>query len=438
MEKQLPQLFKELNKNTMFHLSLGSKELFHSNFLEFLWNQSPIDFLKMLLELLQSAGREIFKSKFSIAFEESINCGKDEIEEKIYNTFTLAREEKDFDICIYHENTGPRGGKKRVYDLIIENKVKSIPYKEQLDRYEKKVQDNQGETEKPIYILLSLATVFPEKNEIIWQKNWNIVSYQQLHDAIQKVYGEENTYIRDYLSFIENLHSLKDEILKADFKDLPYYNPEEMKPFADIRLHDMYVKLRGSYFVCLLKEALLAKKHPAVYIEFFPGNREKPKEEAKSFKKYDTIIWLKSEMTNAKQSTITISIKLRDSKNSYDIQIEGDDYRHMFSHTNLVEKRDEEDKRIKEGICSQNWIETCLNNMDYFNIGMLPSELSKNEWDGKTSKGYNQFKPDILHKYVKIPKNIKVNSMIEIIVKDIDNILDYINECEKQAESLTF
>lgn len=34
-------LLIELNKNPMFHLSLGSKELFHSNFLAFLWDQNP-------------------------------------------------------------------------------------------------------------------------------------------------------------------------------------------------------------------------------------------------------------------------------------------------------------------------------------------------------------------------------------------------------------
>ena len=44
-------LLIELNKNPMFRLSLGSKELFHSNFLAFLWDQNPKAFLELLNDL---------------------------------------------------------------------------------------------------------------------------------------------------------------------------------------------------------------------------------------------------------------------------------------------------------------------------------------------------------------------------------------------------
>ena len=105
----MEKILEELNKNPMFRLSLGSKELFHSNFLAFLWEQNHEAFLELLNDLCSSL----------------INVN-DLLSKK---ELTLDREKENFDICIHHKEGK---GKKEIYDIIIENKVKSIPYKEQL------------------------------------------------------------------------------------------------------------------------------------------------------------------------------------------------------------------------------------------------------------------------------------------------------------------
>lgn len=109
----MEKILEELNKNPMFRISLGSKELFHSNFLAFLWDQNPKAFLESLNDLCHN----------SIQVEDLLN-------EK---ELTLDREKENFDICIHHKEGK---GEKEIYDIIIENKVKSIPYEEQLIDYE--------------------------------------------------------------------------------------------------------------------------------------------------------------------------------------------------------------------------------------------------------------------------------------------------------------
>ena len=106
------QTLENLSKMAIFKMSLGSKELFHSNFLEFLWDTNYKAFIGMINNLLGKV--VLFPDK----------------EEGYY---TFSREKENFDICIYHKEkkqlkNGKQGAsEKTVYDVIIENKVKSIP-----------------------------------------------------------------------------------------------------------------------------------------------------------------------------------------------------------------------------------------------------------------------------------------------------------------------
>ena len=125
--------------------------------------------------------------------------------------YYLDREKENFDICIYHLVDDSKGmvsaqekAKRVIYDLIIENKVKSIPYKGQLLKYvgrvERKRRNNDPE---PKYLLLSLAESFPDKNKdgsvvVRYKVNkgkkpkegdatWKTVNYLTLSEEIRKV-----------------------------------------------------------------------------------------------------------------------------------------------------------------------------------------------------------------------------------------------------------
>lgn len=64
--------------------------------------------------------------------------------------------------------------------FVLENKVKSIPRKNQLDEYAAKLKP----TPEDNLILLSLATEFPDKKDIEKEGKWKICSYKQLYEAI--------------------------------------------------------------------------------------------------------------------------------------------------------------------------------------------------------------------------------------------------------------
>ena len=124
--KDIDSAYAYLKTSAMFKLSLSSKELFHSNFLEWLSNVDQEAFKGLILDM---AG-----------IEENYEWPK---------VWRVKREYNNFDLCVvaydqYSEDTE----NEKVDDdedfrilFVIENKVKSIPYKEQLERYTQEAED---------------------------------------------------------------------------------------------------------------------------------------------------------------------------------------------------------------------------------------------------------------------------------------------------------
>ena len=388
----MEKILEELNKNPMFRLSLGSKELFHSNFLAFLWEQNNKAFLELLNDLCHNSIQ---------------------VEDLFRKEPTLDREKENFDICIHHKEGK---GEKEIYDIIIENKVKSIPYEEQLIDYENKVASHQkGST--TTNILLTLADKFPNANKI---KGWTIVSYKDLAKELEAKkcnFSSSNQkiqqYIDDYIDFIKQLTPLKDEIL-ADFENSKYHNQNDINTFHKYKLSDLYIKLRGAYFIGLLKDKLENGKKKGVDVEYFTSGKFEDRRRNGSSK--TTMIWLHSEMNRGK-STVTVCINPANSKNLYELQIEGDQYRHMFNQVGLVEKEKENEKNVLERLFG----------IPYFDYSQLPIN-GINGWAGKSD--FNQYKPNCLYKYVKSNSETTVNEMIEILIDDIVKVLRYIRSCE--------
>ena len=130
----------DLNTSPMFNLSLSSKELFHSNFLAWLGNNSDT--------------REFFV--------EVINLLVEDLNLQYSGGWTVMREDKHFDLCIREDTKKGKG--KGKYLLIIENKVKSIPLKRQLDEYVKK--DVRWKDGQKKYLLLTLTEKFAHRTKI--------------------------------------------------------------------------------------------------------------------------------------------------------------------------------------------------------------------------------------------------------------------------------
>ena len=386
-EKLLDSTLESLKQNPMFHFSLGSKELFHSNFLEFLWEQDKKSFLQMLLCMVKRN-----KGKLRKMINDS-------------ESYYLAREQENFDVCIYHLNY--RNPNKDYddydieYDVIIENKVKSIPYSQQLEKYVAKIDKKKS---NPIYILLSLATKFLDKKEILKANLWQIVHYDSFLKAIKENYSDNkicSVYINDYCRFIENMHILQEYILNV--KDSSsFFDPRSIKMFEKIRLHDLYHKLRGSYFIGELYKQLQSKCKNALNkyeIVFFTGiNFEERRSTSKP------TIYLSSSMNRGK-STITAAIVPVKDGDMYEIQVEDQQYRHMFNHKGITQKDSKDLTKIVEH--------------DYF--CSFPKQLITIE-NSREVKPYNCYKPNVIYKYKKFDDKMNFKQMKEVMATDIVNV----------------
>lgn len=390
---------EELHKNPMFRISLGSKELFHSNFLAFLCDCNKQAFLNMIYHLLPE-GKKI------------------NVNELLGKELTIYREKENLDLCICHTEN-----KKDCIDIVIENKVKSIPYIEQLDEYRQTAAKPQYKNSASVtYILLTLATEFPNKEAIA--EDWNIITYDQLVEAIKQYYRKNNMeprlqqYIEDYTDFIDKLSALQ---IVDKFNDEPFHNPAIIEAYHKKKLSDLYLKQRGSYFICLLLNKITEaqENNRLGKIDIKQGAKSQASGKNVGDNSKNAIIYLASGMNRGK-STITIHIYPKESQSSYALQIEGNQYRHMFIQSGLIAKRNEK-------------IEQHLNNMPFFAQDQLP-KLLQEDWQGRGD--FNQYQPDCLYKYVTFEKTTG-GQMLDIVVEDMIKVLAYLPECEPIAKKVS-
>jgi hypothetical protein len=141
--------------------------------------------------------------------------------------------------------------------LVLENKNKSLPDNGQLRRYEdtvKEIWGNKYDKESITYILLSLATEFPDKEMIDNDKTWSFCSYGDLAKALKPAISLNTYYyylINDYVRFISILHELSQKWLKIPTYLVPN---DEWELMNECRIHDICDKIRHCHFVSIYKE----------------------------------------------------------------------------------------------------------------------------------------------------------------------------------------
>ena len=213
----------------MYNMSLSSKELFHSNLLAWLGNtlETKAFFVDIVNKLVG-------------------------IKLELNDSWKVEREDKNFDLCI-------KKGKE--YILVIENKVKSIPRKAQLDEYVGKIK-KIGSSTATEFMLLTLANIFPHKIDIETEKIWRIKTYKDLADAMDlNLLNQEyhKQLIKDYKGFIDNLNDLVEEWQQKDtFADTD--NLGELN-----KLSDLHAKIQFSSYCVKLREKLANIEGVAVY-----------------------------------------------------------------------------------------------------------------------------------------------------------------------------
>lgn len=428
----LKEILDSLKANPIFRMSLGSKELFHSNFLEFLWDLDNSKFIEVINTLLSNGKRIVLNPGIEYFFD---------------------REKENFDICIHHRENrilkyGNLGGVLQphhrsaeivVYDLIIENKVKSIPRKDQLEEYEEKAK-GKGDT---VFLLLSLVKDFPCRKELNKISPWIVAHYDDLKEAIKNHYKDvsehSRQYINDYCQFIEQMHNLQDYMIR-DFDKQVYYDEGEIKAYKDLRIHDLYIKLRGSMFITRLKEKLEKEKTGAM-IHILPFNikdNKNGKNKSRSFK-YDDIrpfcnknggvhVFLDCTIQQGSGMIAAYVYKERNCDYIYEIVIQGNQYRHGINSkvksditiTSLKPDCSEDEKEEAKKL-QKLWKAMSDYDSNFF-------QVIHNCTKTCPENHYNKYAPEYVYKYVKLKENEIVEDLIDAFAEDIKGVVSKLNK----------
>ena len=226
------ELIDYLKNSPVFASSLGSKELFHSNIWAYLIEQNS-----RFLEVF-------FPNEFDSVTQEII---KDE------ETGEKARREKyNMDLLIVTDN--------KVF--VIENKIKSLPRKNQLEKYRDTIADH-FQTEKQCFLLTGIKKDAPS---IIDGLEWNYLGYDKIAAGIrEKLKGCEDknyyAFAKEYCDMIVKLSALlnsgieeiRSKFYFPKFQD-KYGNNALLKGIEQLRIGDIFQKLNAERFVQHVQE----------------------------------------------------------------------------------------------------------------------------------------------------------------------------------------
>jgi len=211
MEIEINKVINDMKNSIVYQMSLGNKELFHSNLWKWLIQQKP---------------------KLVNVFFSTLNAN---------DIMEVRREDKNRDIVIKLNN---------VDEYIIENKIKSYPDKEQLERYSEK-------KKYPHFIEGIITGIKPPSFNL--PIGWKFKSYSEIADGILSYLNIFDRYeqevLEDYCKMIQNLNSLLYSQMEKNDKKLCYWS-EELHLLYDVNLMDVYRKLKGDDFVLFSKNKL--------------------------------------------------------------------------------------------------------------------------------------------------------------------------------------
>lgn len=213
-----------LQKSLIYQMSLGSKELFHSNVWAYLL-ENDIGFLK------------VFLPNF-------------EFDEYLQNGFQVYREKENRDIIIYLEN---KNGNRT--HITIENKIKSLPRIEQLEDYTKDVEGHAFQ--EGILTGIGENIIDFSINEKLKGK-WIYVDYKAISERFRTIATNSKSevirqnlhIINEYCDVINAINSCINHYLTCSLDKLDY----SCKELYALRIADVYKKLKGSNFISFVNE----------------------------------------------------------------------------------------------------------------------------------------------------------------------------------------
>lgn len=225
--ESLKEDLMQINQSPTFAMSLGAKELFHTNFLAY---------------ILETNNKEFEKSQTSL-----IKLFTDESSGSV----SVFREKNHLDLIVSHEKI----------DVYIEAKLKSLPSNCQLDLYNKTIGNfNKNNTIKKKIKKIIISPVDPFFNNDL---GWIWFGWDKIHDAI------EDAGPAILMSYKSDL-SLINKICKTVYDEL---DPSRHKwtfihdlatKFQNIRIHDVIGKLMTDK-IRVIFEKNFKNQHPGIF-----------------------------------------------------------------------------------------------------------------------------------------------------------------------------
>lgn len=387
-------LIVKLKQSPMFQLSLSSKELFHSNFLYWIWQISPAMFQFVITQLYNVAEGTTLLNEWPKGFD-------------------VLREHHNFDLCI---TCGKKDDKFSKVWLVIENKVKSIPSHSQLIRYSKISEDAN-------HLLLSLSTSFPNRDKILGL-SWNIADYGMLGDILNDCISANrfnlNSYyesiISDYANFVSSLHKLQ-QSWQVDWDEK--FIPKEH--LYELRINDLQEKHRFSNLYAELKNTIKNRLN----IEAI-GDSSREEIFTKDHSAHVRNIFIGWGMTRA-QGLLEAKIIVED-KVVLLVQIQGNQYRHCIELCN--KKSAEANWSYFSNHALTSWFFRTNNDdskpFKSFMDSELPLEIRPDKTRKGKADGYNKYGNEFLYQSITIPKSATVSEVIDMVIYDCDRILQHI------------
>lgn len=222
MTKSNEFIIKSLKKSPLFALSLGGKEISHSNFWAWLIEQEK-DGKKPFIKVFMP---DFYKNKYVF---KSVN-----------------REKNNTDVSIEYEDEN-----RDKYIFIIENKIKAIPNIQQLKKYQEKC------TNKKQKFGGGLLTGVISTLDLSDSKEWSFISYEEISRRIDKINREDkdmaySDIIEQYSKDILNISKL----MKAKLEDTKGEYIFQDDYLEEVRFADIFAKLKGSELVDRINERL--------------------------------------------------------------------------------------------------------------------------------------------------------------------------------------
>ena len=439
MEKQsVDSILNRLEHSSMFHLSLGSKELFHSNFLYWLSIVDRDAFLSVMHGLAKV-------EKFW--WEDSYS--QDNIE--------VRRESRNFDLSIYVKTYTEKSKKGEILEvetwipvLVLENKMKSMPRHDQLQEYtakafnewRRKKPNNQLATlweEQPIsFILLSLFTpedftanctythkYSKDEKSIHVEANWEKNSYSDLYRFLSAIrIGEEKSLnqkiLCDYCQFINALNDLavNDWQINGNDSFVERIYPWAIEGYTGdrqvkLRIDDIRQKVHYAQLKSMLEKALRSQ---GLQVTEAPFKRNDS----------DGLYY----GTNFAHNIGILEVALKHGDESIFLQLQGHSYAHAFALSDnkdaasrLIEHRlameplfefaeEENDPVSKERVTTK--YPEILHTKELYPQGVNPQAIKKK----RKLKCFKYFGQGFVYQNVLIPRSVSIGHVIQAMVED--------------------